>query len=129
MNNPRSHHHRHLEQARSQVIELLSRQAVERALVERAENRNRDVVAQLLARQQQTALVLAMPSEAVADVLRPLASDDIADLVSSLPDAARQAVLHRFGRDPVLGSSIVLTATTDSMGFLIFLGLAAMFLV
>lgn len=38
------------------------------------------------------------------------------------------ALLHRFGRDPVMGSSIVLTATTDSMGFLIFLGLAALFL-
>jgi hypothetical protein len=30
---------------------------------------------------------------------------------------------------PVMGSSVVLTATTDSMGFLIFLGLAAIFLV
>lgn len=39
------------------------------------------------------------------------------------------AILHRFGRDPVMGSSIVLTATTDSMGFFIFLGLAAAFLV
>ncbi len=37
--------------------------------------------------------------------------------------------LHRLGRDPALGSSILITATTDSMGFFIFLGLAAMFLV
>jgi magnesium transporter len=37
--------------------------------------------------------------------------------------------LERFGRDPVLGSSVLLTAVTDSMGFLIFLGLAAMVLV
>ena len=33
-------------------------------------------------------------------------------------------VLERLGRDPVMGSSILLTAMTDSMGFLIFLGLA-----
>jgi len=32
--------------------------------------------------------------------------------------------LDRIGRDPVMGSSIFLTAITDSMGFLIFLGLA-----
>jgi magnesium transporter len=32
--------------------------------------------------------------------------------------------LERLGRDPVMGSSILLTAITDSMGFLIFLGLA-----
>jgi len=34
-------------------------------------------------------------------------------------------LLQRFGRDPVMGSSILLTAMTDSMGFLIFLGLAS----
>jgi magnesium transporter len=33
-------------------------------------------------------------------------------------------LLQRLGRDPVMGSSILLTAITDSMGFLIFLGLA-----
>ena len=33
--------------------------------------------------------------------------------------------LERFGRDPVMGSSILLTAITDSMGFLIFLALAS----
>ena len=38
-------------------------------------------------------------------------------------------LLHRIGRDPVRGSSVILTAATDSMGFLIFLGLAAVFLV
>jgi magnesium transporter len=34
-------------------------------------------------------------------------------------------ILDRIGRDPVQGSSILLTAITDSMGFLIFLGLAS----
>jgi magnesium transporter len=37
-------------------------------------------------------------------------------------------VLERLGRDPVMGSSILLTAITDSMGFLIFLGLATVVL-
>jgi magnesium transporter len=37
-------------------------------------------------------------------------------------------LLERLGRDPVMGSSILLTAITDSMGFLIFLALAAAFL-
>ncbi len=36
--------------------------------------------------------------------------------------------LHRLGRDPALGSSVLLTAATDSMGFLIFLGLATLVL-
>jgi magnesium transporter len=37
-------------------------------------------------------------------------------------------ILERMGRDPVMGSSILLTAITDSMGFLIFLALATFFL-
>jgi magnesium transporter len=35
----------------------------------------------------------------------------------------------RFGRDPAAGSSVLLTAVTDSGGFFIFLGLATLFLV
>lgn len=37
--------------------------------------------------------------------------------------------LKRIGRDPVMGSSVLLTALTDSGGFFIFLGLAAWWLV
>ncbi len=37
--------------------------------------------------------------------------------------------LDRIGRDPAFGSGVLLTATTDSMGFFIFLGLATIFLV
>ncbi len=37
--------------------------------------------------------------------------------------------LHRFGRDPAAGSSVMITAVTDSGGFFIFLGLATLFLV
>jgi magnesium transporter len=35
--------------------------------------------------------------------------------------------LARLGRDPAMGSSVLLTFTTDSMGFFIFLGLATVF--
>ena len=35
----------------------------------------------------------------------------------------------RLGRDPAMGSSVLLTFTTDSMGFFIFLGLATWFLI
>jgi magnesium transporter len=38
-------------------------------------------------------------------------------------------LMHKLGRDPALGSSVLLTATTDSMGFFIFLGLATLFLI
>ena len=37
-------------------------------------------------------------------------------------------ILERMGRDPVMGSSILLTAITDSMGFFIFLALASVLL-
>ena len=37
--------------------------------------------------------------------------------------------MQHFGRDPAIGSSVLLTAITDSGGFFIFLGLAAIFLV
>jgi magnesium transporter len=37
-------------------------------------------------------------------------------------------VLHRLDRDPAQGSSVVLTFVTDSMGFLLFLGMATAFL-
>lgn len=50
-------------------------------------------------------------------------------LAAALVGVVAPVALHRFGRDPAMGSSIVLTATTDSMGFFIFLGLAAVFLV
>lgn len=35
----------------------------------------------------------------------------------------------RLGRDPALGSSVMITALTDSGGFFMFLGLATLFLV
>ncbi|WP_091535360.1 magnesium transporter [Fontimonas thermophila] len=142
-------HHRHLEQARAQVIELLLRQAVEKELVSRSESRRQDVVAQLVARQHQAALeqrlahfhpadiafvleslppdaramawslvkperrgavlleasdavrrsiALGMSPDEIAAVVRTLDSDDIADLVSSLPEDLRHAVVERLDR-------------------------------
>lgn len=37
-------------------------------------------------------------------------------------------IMEKCGRDPALGSSVLITAVTDSGGFLIFLGLATLFL-
>ena len=39
------------------------------------------------------------------------------------------SILERMDRDPVMGSSVLLTAVTDSMGFFIFLGMAAIVLI
>jgi magnesium transporter len=36
---------------------------------------------------------------------------------------------YKYGKDPAVGASIMLTAITDSMGFFIFLGLARLFLI
>jgi magnesium transporter len=49
-------------------------------------------------------------------------------LMGALAGVVFPLTLHKLGRDPVMGSSVMLTAITDSMGFFIFLGLAAMFL-
>jgi magnesium transporter len=50
-------------------------------------------------------------------------------LLAAVAGVAIPAFRHRFGRDPALGSSVMVTAITDSGGFLIFLGLATLFLV
>ncbi len=49
-------------------------------------------------------------------------------LVAALSGLFIPLALERMGRDPAIGSSVLLTATTDSMGFFIFLGLATVFL-
>jgi magnesium transporter len=38
-------------------------------------------------------------------------------------------VMLKLGRDPAIGSSVMITAVTDSGGFFIFLGLATLLLV
>ncbi|MGH8646839.1 MAG: magnesium transporter, partial [Gammaproteobacteria bacterium] len=49
-------------------------------------------------------------------------------LIASLAGVFIPLILHKLGRDPVLGSSVMLTAVTDSMGFFIFLSLATVLL-
>jgi magnesium transporter len=78
-------HHRHLEQSRAQVIDLLSRQAVERELLSRSESQKQDVVAQLVDRQQQTALAQRLASFHPAD---------IAYVLESLAPEAREMAWH-----------------------------------
>jgi magnesium transporter len=48
-------------------------------------------------------------------------------MVGSLVGMFVPLALERSGRDPALGSSVLLTFTTDSMGVFIFLGLATLF--
>lgn len=48
-------------------------------------------------------------------------------LVGALVGLAVPVALRRLGRDPAIGGSVLLTFTTDSGGFFIFLGLATLF--
>jgi magnesium transporter len=50
-------------------------------------------------------------------------------LLSALMGVLIPMTLTRLGRDPALGSSVMITAVTDSGGFFIFLGLASIFLI
>lgn len=111
-------HHRHLEQARAQVIELLSRQSLERELLSRSENRKQDVVAQLVARQHQTALEQRLASFHPADIafvlesLAPEARDLAWALVRSerrgavlleISDSVRRALVHSMAPEEIAG--------------------------
>ena len=49
-------------------------------------------------------------------------------IVAALAGVGVPLGLHATGRDPVHGSSVLLTFITDAMGFLLFLGLASVFL-
>ena len=49
-------------------------------------------------------------------------------MVAALVGMLVPLALQKMGRDPAIGSSVLLTFSTDSMGFLIFLGLATIFL-
>ncbi len=48
-------------------------------------------------------------------------------LIGTLIGVLVPFVLERAGRDPAIGSSVLLTFSTDSFGFLLFLGLATLF--
>lgn len=49
--------------------------------------------------------------------------------VAALFGVSAPLLLNRLGRDPAMGSSVILTGVTDALGFLIFLSLASMLLV
>jgi magnesium transporter len=49
-------------------------------------------------------------------------------VLAALVGVAMPYLRARFGRDPAVGSSVLITACTDSGGFFIFLGLATLFL-
>ena len=49
-------------------------------------------------------------------------------LVAAIMGLTIPLVRHRMGLDPAIGTSVLLTAMTDGMGFFIFLGLAKLFL-
>ncbi len=50
-------------------------------------------------------------------------------MLAAVMGVAIPLVMQKLGRDPALGSSVMITAITDSGGFFIFLGLATIFLV
>jgi magnesium transporter len=50
-------------------------------------------------------------------------------LLAAVMGVAIPLIMQKLGRDPALGSSVMITAITDSGGFFIFLGLATLFLV
>jgi magnesium transporter len=50
-------------------------------------------------------------------------------LLASVMGVAIPLAMQKLGRDPAVGSSVMITAITDSGGFFIFLGLATIFLV
>jgi magnesium transporter len=49
-------------------------------------------------------------------------------LLAALAGVTIPFVMYKFGRDPAVGASVMITALTDSGGFFIFLGLATLFL-
>jgi magnesium transporter len=49
-------------------------------------------------------------------------------LLSALMGVLIPMIMTRFGKDPAVGSSVLITAMTDSGGFFIFLGLATLVL-
>ena len=93
-------HHRPLEQARAQVIDLLSRQALERDLLSRDSGPRHDVMSQLLARQQQARLAQRLGSFHPADiafVLESLAPEAREIAWQLVKPAQRGAVLLEMG--------------------------------
>ena len=49
-------------------------------------------------------------------------------MVGATAGLAIPLIMQKLGRNPAIGSSVLITAITDSGGFFIFLGLATIFL-
>ena len=49
-------------------------------------------------------------------------------LLAAIMGVTIPLIMTKLGRDPAVGSSVLITAVTDSGGFFIFLGLATIFL-
>jgi len=67
-------------------------------------------------------------SRSVAIALVMMAAMILNMIIGALVGVLVPMVRTRFGKDPALGSSVLLTFATDSLGFFIFLGLATVFL-
>lgn len=50
-------------------------------------------------------------------------------ILAALFGVSALILLERLGKDPAMGSSVILIAVTDALGFLVFLSLASVFLV
>ncbi len=53
---------------------------------------------------------------------------DIRPMTKKLENPSQDIILERIKRNPAIGSSVMITFVTDSMGFFIFLGLATLLL-
>ncbi len=67
-------------------------------------------------------------SDSVAIALVMMAAMVCNMLVGAMIGVLVPIVRNRLGKDPAMGSSVLLTFATDSLGFFIFLGLATVFL-
>jgi magnesium transporter len=159
--------HRNLEHARGEIIQLLSRQALEMAVVHRWQQPGQDLVTQLVERQHRTAigqrlsrfhpadvafvlesldpeardlawtlvrtevrgvvlleisdavrraLLTQLAPDGIAEVAAPLPAEDVAALLSDLPDSVRQAVLDRLDRPDRSEVTTVLAFPRGSVG-------------
>ncbi len=96
---------------------------------------------QLVKREMTVTFIVGLLGSAVAAIFAWAISDSIpialvmmAAMICNMLVGASVGVLvpmvrSRFGKDPALGSSVLLTFATDSLGFFIFLGLATIFLI
>ena len=95
---------------------------------------------QLVKREMQVTFLVGLAGSAVAAIFAwaisrsiPIALVMMAAMICNMLIGAMIGVLvpivrSRFGKDPAMGSSVLLTFATDSLGFFIFLGLATLFL-